>query len=205
MKQLLSYLLLKPAPKPVDPNAPRYADVYGRAVAGALDLALIYYLIGWMFPIINGWLAPMLDVEMLATAKPEHYGEVISIAWHGGLIGFFMANCVIQFVIIGIYWVGCQAAFHTTPGKLLFGYSIVRNDDHSQRPTNSQYVWRYLAYLPSCAPLMLGLFFAMFRKDRRALHDRIAGTAVLSVRPKGWYWAKVKRLFAGKASSAPVE
>lgn len=186
-----------------DPNAPRYADIYGRAVAGAIDLALVFLLVNWLFQIIAMQLYPLIDQEKLDAAQhAAHVSEALAQLWQTGLVQFWFANALIQFLIIGVYWVGFQAAFGTTPGKWLMGYKIVLRGDHSQTPSQARYVLRFLAYLPSCAPLMLGLFLASFNKEHRALHDRIARTVVLNTRPKGWHVAQVRKLLRRAAKSA---
>ena len=66
-----------------------------------------------------------------------------------------------------------------TFGKMAFGMRVV---DRAGRPvTTSVALVRSLGYLVSVLPLGLGVVWMFVDTDRRALHDRLAGTRVLVV------------------------
>ncbi|MEA1918610.1 MAG: RDD family protein, partial [Campylobacterota bacterium] len=45
--------------------------------------------------------------------------------------------------------------------------------------SNKQLIIRYIGYIVSIIPLMIGFFMVAFRSDKRALHDLLAGTVVI--------------------------
>ncbi len=117
-----------------------------------------------------------LGVFMLALAAISFAARVLTgkdIAWNRGDIWVIIAYAVWAFV----YFAGSWAASGRTAGMALFGVRVVRDDgtDASGR----QAVVRTLA-LP-LSFLLLGLGFAgiLLGDQRRALHDVIAGTAVI--------------------------
>jgi uncharacterized RDD family membrane protein YckC len=64
-----------------------------------------------------------------------------------------------------------------TVGKMATGIRVVRDDDHDVEPARA--VQRTLAALASVATVGVGFAPVVFSGDRRALHDRIAGTRVV--------------------------
>ncbi len=65
-----------------------------------------------------------------------------------------------------------------TPGKKLVGIHVVDLKTY-QEINNKQAIIRYIGYIISTIPLAAGFLMVGFRKDRRALHDLLAGTAVI--------------------------
>ena len=117
-----------------------------------------------------------LGVFLLALAAISFAAKVLTgkdIAWHRGDIWVILAYAAWAFVYFAYSW----AANGRTAGMALFGVRVVREDgtDASGR----QAVVRTLA-LP-LSFLLLGLGFAgiLLGDRRRALHDVIAGTAVI--------------------------
>lgn len=80
----------------------------------------------------------------------------------------------------------------TTPGKWLMGIKLTVEDQFTP-PSLMRIIVRYLVCLPSCAFFMLGMVWIMFDKKSRSLHDIVAGTYVMNMRPHGWYWTRIKR------------
>ena len=79
----------------------------------------------------------------------------------------------------GGYVVVLTLAGGQTIGKMAFGVRVV---DRAGRPvTISIALVRVLGYLVSVLPLGLGVIWMFLDIDRRALHDRLAGTRVLMV------------------------
>ena len=66
-----------------------------------------------------------------------------------------------------------------TFGKMAFGVRVVDRAGHPV--TTSVAVVRALGYLVSVLPLGLGVVLMFLDTERRALHDRLAGTRVLMV------------------------
>ena len=79
----------------------------------------------------------------------------------------------------GGYVVILTLAGGQTFGKMAFGVRVV---DRAGRPvTASVALVRALGYLVSVLPFGLGVVWMFFDAERRALHDRLAGTRVLRV------------------------
>ena len=77
--------------------------------------------------------------------------------------------------VIIIFWKRWAGA---TPGKRLLGIHVV-DFKTGLKISNSQAVVRYIGYIASSIILMIGFLMVAFRRDKRALHDLMAGTAVV--------------------------
>jgi len=65
-----------------------------------------------------------------------------------------------------------------TPGKRLVHIKIV-DANTFEDIDNKQAVTRSIGYIVSTLPFLFGFFIVLFRKDKRALHDLLAQTAVI--------------------------
>jgi len=82
---------------------------------------------------------------------------------------------VSTFVITMIFWKRSKGA---TPGKKFVHIKIVDAKEYTEI-TNKQALTRALGYLASMFPFMIGFAMIGFRKDKRGLHDLLAGTIVI--------------------------
>ena len=117
-----------------------------------------------------------LGVFMLALAAISFAARVLTgndIAWHKGDLWVGVAYAVWAFIYFAYSW----AASGRTAGMALFGVRVVRDDgtDASGRRA----VVRTLALPLSFLFLGLGFVGILVGGRRRALHDVIAGTAVI--------------------------
>ena len=78
-------------------------------------------------------------------------------------------------ILTVIFWDNWQGA---TPGKKFLHVKIV-DAQTGKNITNKQALTRSLAYIPSLLLFGIGFLMVAFRKDKRGLHDLIAGTAVI--------------------------
>jgi uncharacterized RDD family membrane protein YckC len=136
----------------------KYAGFASRFTAFAVDVGL------------------SLGVFMLALAAISFAARVLTgkdIAWNKGDIWVIIAYWVWEFIYFAYSW----AASGRTAGMALFGVQVLRDDGTSASARRA--VVRTLA-LP-LSFLFLGLGFAgiLLGDRRRALHDVIAGTAVI--------------------------
>lgn len=187
MQPFLTMIGLKP--KPLD-DGPRYATMNDRCMASAIDMLLLFLLLSSATAYVSDVVYAAFDTlpphQMPAIGSFQQLGEMLWQTRTPWLISNGMA-----ILLMGIVYVACQIAYATTPGKWLLGLKIVHAS--TLEPIRSwRYGLRFLAYIPSAAPLMLGVFAGLFSKRNRTLHDVIAGTVVINTRPKGWYWQKVK-------------
>ncbi|MBU0631423.1 RDD family protein [bacterium] len=78
-------------------------------------------------------------------------------------------------VVTIIFWRRWRGA---TPGKKIVKIKIVDAKTFDDI-TNTQAITRSLGYIVSTIPFLLGFLIVAFRKDKRAFHDLLAGTAVI--------------------------
>jgi uncharacterized RDD family membrane protein YckC len=133
---------------------PRPAGFWIRAVALAIDLvvfALVQASLGWLATLLAG---PSGD-----GSGPDHVS-----------VGFY------TLLFTAMYTTVLHAAGGQTIGKSLVGIRVVSADGTPL--TAGPAFLRYLAYFLSLMPLGFGYLVAGLRRDKRALHDLIAGSRV---------------------------
>ena len=90
------------------------------------------------------------------------------------LTGEGLLRTAVGFLLTIILWL----KFLGTPGKLLLDCQVV--DADSFKPMSvKQAALRYVAYLASILPLLLGFLWVARDKRKQAFHDKIANTVVL--------------------------
>lgn len=197
MRNLLIPFGIKPKVRIENP----YGDMYARSLAAGIDLLFLFVILYDYFFWMDQRYFPMIGadfIENFSSAAPPQRAQLIT-QW--------MARSMVQVFFFGVVIVGCQSIFATTPGKWIMGLKIVRAKTHG-RVSAWRFLLRFIAYIPACAPLMLGMIWMGFNSERRGWHDYIAGTAVLNMRPDGWYWKQLKRGFIyvrARISSLAVE
>ena len=87
-------------------------------------------------------------------------------------------------LVAAVWFVGFESsARQATPGKAALGLRVT--DADGDRPPFGRVLARFLAGAPSWALLHLGHAMAGWTRERRALHDLVAGTRVLQRDPPG--------------------
>lgn len=206
LKERFMRLAQSLGPRPKPPHAgPYYADLYGRGVAAALDLWLMYLVLGDVFRRITAQIYQGIDQSKLdqITHVPDSF-VMLDTLWQANVPQLWLLNAAIQLLIMGVLIVGAQCVWGTTPGKWLVGLEIVRYPS-LEKPARWRFVLRFLGYIVAAAPLMIGIFWVSFNRERRGWHDYLAGTAVINRRPPAWYWTQVKRLYRRLRGLSPVE
>lgn len=109
------------------------------------------------------------------------------------LIGFLMPQIVMSgfgwqlgakvlwlhvFVLLMAYFVWCWLNGGQTLPMKTWKLRVVDANSAPLRPL--QAILRYCAAWPSILLLGIGLFWALFDKDKQFLHDRIAGTQIIA-------------------------
>lgn len=185
---------------------PHYGDLYARSVAAAIDVILLYWLLGPITQhIMNEVFAAFGQTLVGQDRQITTFSSLLSAMWEARY-PFIIGNGF-SVLMMGILIVCCQIAYDTTPGKWLIGLKIV--DKETLEPiARWRYALRFVAYIPAALSLV-GMFCIAFNKQRRGLHDYVSGTVVINLRPAGWYWGKIKLgyrwLRAKFEVSAPVE
>ncbi|PYN01336.1 MAG: hypothetical protein DME08_01920 [Candidatus Rokuibacteriota bacterium] len=89
---------------------------------------------------------------------------------------------VFTLVFAGVYTTVLHTMDGQTIGKMLMGARVV-GADGAPLPLGAALL-RYVAYFVSAAPLAMGFIMAGLRRDKRALHDLIAGSRVDRIRAR---------------------
>ena len=81
-------------------------------------------------------------------------------------------------LVLMIYFVWCWLHGGQTLPMKTWKLRIISTDGDALRPL--QAIFRYLLAWPSILILGIGIFWALFDKDKQFLHDRIAGSRIVS-------------------------
>jgi uncharacterized RDD family membrane protein YckC len=137
----------------------RYAGAASRFAAYAIDVLL-------------GWAAYMLGLAGVSFAILIVTGR--SVDWHlGGTIAVGAVFAVWELTYFGYCW----ATAGRTPGMALLGLRVVRADGAELDPWRG--VVRALVFPLSIILCGLGFIGILVQREHRALHDLLAGTAVV--------------------------
>ncbi|MFQ5801360.1 MAG: RDD family protein [Candidatus Methylomirabilales bacterium] len=89
------------------------------------------------------------------------------------------AAVVAGFAVSLAYHVLCWGQGGQTPGKMLMGLQVVRED--GEEIGYSRAFLRWVGYFGALLPLGIGFILVLFHPRRRGLHDLLAGTCVIRV------------------------
>lgn len=146
------------------PSRHVFGGFWVRFAAHMIDWALI------VLSILVGWLVVEVPLFLLTNIVNNPVLRIVA-----GIVG-------IVFVLAAASWLfGYFILFYgkksTTPGKMLFGMRVVREDGGGS-VTWGQATGRTFSYLLSRI-LYIGFIIAAFDEEKRALHDMLARTRVL--------------------------
>jgi uncharacterized RDD family membrane protein YckC len=189
------------------------ADFLRRTVAYSVDLALVAViavpLLAWQFAGLPAEFAALVEamqarIEALLLAALDEVGagafpSVFDLA-RGWLddaplraaaeaIVFLVLDAIavaalVLVTVAAVWFVGFESsARQATPGKAALGLRVT--DMAGARPAFGRVAGRFFAGAPSWALLHLGHAMAAWIRDRRALHDLVAGTRVEQRDPPG--------------------
>ncbi len=91
----------------------------------------------------------------------------------GGFGSFFISWLLPAAIVIG-FWLTLAA----TPGKLVAGIRVVHAET-GERLTFTQAVVRYLGYIVSFVPLLIGYFWMLKNPRKQTWHDLLAKSVVV--------------------------
>ncbi len=133
-----------------------YAGFWLRFAAGILDAIFLFLLLFFVNSIFSDYIC---DIS-------------------ASLLTMF-AGGVISFLITFVYHVSFWAWKGQTAGKLITGVKIIRTDSS---PLDGKHaVIRFLSYVVSALPLMLGFIWIAFDHKKQGFHDKIADTYVVKL------------------------
>lgn len=139
-----------------EPNQPHtYAGFLVRLGAALIDAIILALII-----------TPILNVI---------YGDAY---WDSEsfILGFW--DFTLNYVCPIAFTVFCWLKYQATPGKAFFKLKVI-DINSGKKVKLSQAVIRYLCYLLSALPLMIGYLWALFNERKLTFHDLIAKTAVV--------------------------
>jgi uncharacterized RDD family membrane protein YckC len=84
---------------------------------------------------------------------------------------------VLFFIIILFYYLFFWAVLGYTPGKLLLGLKIIRQD--GRKLSLGRSILRFFGYWVSAIPLFLGFIWVILDRKRQGWHDKLADTQVI--------------------------
>jgi uncharacterized RDD family membrane protein YckC len=150
---------------PAEPSGESYAPYYAgfqlRLVAGLIDLFLVAILAAGALYLYN---------LQLGGANPQNFGDWIATYWP-----YFC----IAVLIFAVYHIAQWSIWGKTLGKQVMGIKVVGRN--GKKPQFGRAVLRMVGYFPSL--LLGGVGIIASDARRQALHDKIAETYVVPVRP----------------------
>lgn len=129
----------------------------------------------WAMSLDTLLLLPLAFVLHWATYARSPYSWINPAPTGSGiLLVDYLVQFLAPFLITVLFWVSLGA----TPGKMALSVEVV--DARTGGPiTAGQAVIRYLGYVVSSLPLLLGFFWAAWDPKKQTWHDKMAGTVVV--------------------------
>ena len=106
--------------------------------------------------------------------NPEFFEYVSTNDKMGVYLFCVLTLTIINFLLMGVYFVSFWKYFSATPGKLLMGMKIV-DANTQEAPSTYQLIKRFCGYLTA----LFGIWGILFTAHRQALHDKISSTMVI--------------------------
>jgi len=161
----------------------RYAGFFVRLIASLIDLIILTLPISILIYFLN---------DNAQVIEASNYQEMIQYAQTGNtvalieeykklLINLFsfstwdMISFFIFMFVAVVFWKKFDGA---TPGKKILKIKVVDSKIFG-KITNTQAITRSFGYIPATLFFGIGILMVAFRKDKRGLHDLLAGTAVI--------------------------
>lgn len=151
------------------------AGFWVRFVASLLDTLFIAVPLGVLVYVLSDGQWMNLD-QFKQAIQLAQYGNVDALKYAPQTdMKWELLFELLMAVVIIVFWKRWAGA---TPGKHVMGIEVVSAKDLGPL-SNKQLVIRYIGYIISILPFMIGFFMVAFRHDKRALHDLLAGTLVI--------------------------
>jgi uncharacterized RDD family membrane protein YckC len=137
------------------------AGVFRRLVTCPLDIAIVavVWVLGGLWAVIGC---------RVTLYYPLRLDGLLMLA--GGVL-------LLGIALSAVYFVGFIGGCGQTPAKMLLGVRVVRRD--GRRAGYARAFVRWVGYGLGVLTLGLGFSIALLNRDRRALHDWLAGTRVV--------------------------
>jgi uncharacterized RDD family membrane protein YckC len=174
--------IFRPKTLTLFPNGTNIANFFIRSMAYFIDIFVVFtirYIVWiafsalWFYDAMENFYYQFQDTFSYTLSKPvqqfEYYEMFVYSVSHSFFIDF--AFVVIFIFLIGaVYYIYMHYAFQQTLGKKLLRLKLLDNK------TDKEGMFVFVALVLWYDPLMLG-------RDRRSMHDFIAFTKVIKLRP----------------------
>jgi uncharacterized RDD family membrane protein YckC len=152
-----------------------FAGFTVRFIASLIDTIVIALPLGLIVYFLSD--GQWMNIEQFQQAiKMAQYGNIEALEHRPQTtMSWEIVFELMMAAVIIVFWKRWAGA---TPGKRVMGIEVVNYDGSSQL-SNKQMIIRYIGYIVSTLPLLIGFIMVAFRHDKRALHDLLAGTAVI--------------------------
>jgi len=147
------------------------AELHDQAERDEMPLRYAGFWIRFAAAVIDSILQSLVLLPLLWAIYGEQiiYGsDMINGVWD------VLLSYVAPFVAYVFFWV----KYGGTPGKRLLGLKVL-DQATRQHVSVGKGVLRYIGYIASALILMIGFIWAAFDKEKKALHDHMAGTVVV--------------------------
>jgi uncharacterized RDD family membrane protein YckC len=147
----------------LNPDTVEYAGFWIRLGADIIDMILLMMITYPILYAIYGWAG--LDYKTAAQST--------------GFINI-LVTWILPLVATVWFWISKQA----TPGKMLLSLRVLDAKTGGSLSVG-QGIARYLGYLVSAIPFLLGFIWVGFDSKKQGWHDKIAGTVVVRSKARG--------------------
>jgi len=144
---------------PPPPAAPRYEGLVTRAIAFAVDAAIVN-LIGLLVGVVIGLALSILTIHDSLKVALVACGGAAFIVWS---VGYFV-----------VFW----STTGQTPGNRLMQIRVCREGGTRVEPRRA--LLRFAGLVVAVLPLFAGLLTVLVDERRRGVHDMLARTVVVS-------------------------
>lgn len=86
----------------------------------------------------------------------------------------FLLSWIVPALVVVLFWIKTQS----TPGKKMMS-AIIVDARTGNKPSTSQFIWRYFGYFVAAIPFFVGFLWIIFDKRKQGWHDKLAGTVVI--------------------------
>ncbi|MEM9398832.1 MAG: RDD family protein [Verrucomicrobiota bacterium] len=151
-------------------NEVKYMSFGLRVVASLVDCILLMLVLS---PIVSLF----LERENLQILLNDYYLNP-DVSKIGAIYMLLLQRMALSFLLMALIVIPLWKWKLATPGKMIFSAKIV-DEKTLGKPTNTQWIIRFLSALLSCLPLGLGLLWVIWDKRKQAWHDKFARVVVI--------------------------
>ena len=162
-----------------------FAGFWRRLVAALIDLFAVAVICSIIILIFS----PYQWFQWFGWGNSDVFNESVLDA-----LPYLIGGNVLSFLVNIAYFVGFWVWRGQTPGKMLLGIKLIREDGSDV--TIGVALLRYLGYIVSGAVILIGFIWIAFDSRKQGFHDRMAETYVVII-PEATITARVTNASVG--------